>query len=86
MQANVGGDPIFSDNLFKFGNKDGARTDARLQHPLAVCTLSESSVIVADSYNHQLKVSLLLHEEVDLKFHRRSADCPSLGTGHVDPS
>ena len=56
LQAHVGGDPMFSDNLFRFGNKDGQGTDARLQHPLAVCTLSDSSILVADSYNHQLKV------------------------------
>ena len=48
---------MFSDNLFRFGNKDGQGADARLQHPLAVCTLSDASILVADSYNHQLKVN-----------------------------
>lgn len=35
-QACVGGDPMFSDNLFRFGDKDGSGSDALLQHPLAV--------------------------------------------------
>lgn len=57
LQAIVGGDPIFSDNLFRFGNQDGEGSNARLQHPLAVCSLGGPAVLVADSYNHQLKVN-----------------------------
>ena len=55
----MGGDPIFSDNLFRFGNRDG-EGNALLQHPLAVCSLGGGAVLVADSYNHQLKVDMTL--------------------------
>lgn len=34
--ALVGGDPSFSDNLFRFGDRDGGGAGALLQHPLAV--------------------------------------------------
>ena len=66
----VGGDPLFSDNLFKFGDKDGLGSSALLQHPPAVASSFSSSsssqsgtnttpnpttVWVADSYNHRLK-------------------------------
>ncbi|KAL4855636.1 Protein SUPPRESSOR OF QUENCHING 1 [Chlorella vulgaris] len=54
-QACVGGDPMFSDNLFRFGDKDGSGSDALLQHPLAVLARPDGKVIVADSYNHRLK-------------------------------
>lgn len=57
VQAHVGGDPVFSDNLFKFGDKDGQGTGALLQHPLAVAALQDGRVLVADSYNHRLKAS-----------------------------
>ena len=54
----VGGDPFFSDNLFSFGDRDrdGGGGDALLQHPLAVLALSPGEVLVADSYNHKLKM------------------------------
>lgn len=55
-QAHVGGDPLFADNLFRFGDKDGSGTGALLQHPLAVLALPSGEVVVADSYNHRLKV------------------------------
>ncbi len=55
-QAHVGGDPLFADNLFRFGDKDGSGTGALLQHPLAVLALPTGEVVVADSYNHKLKV------------------------------
>ncbi len=63
-QAHVGGDPLFADNLFRFGDKDGSGTGALLQHPLAVLALSNGDVIVADSYNHRLKVPLCLRRSV----------------------
>ncbi|XP_022662944.1 NHL repeat-containing protein 2-like isoform X1 [Varroa destructor] len=48
-------------NLFAFGDHDGRGPDAKLQHPLAVVwDFRSSSIIVADSYNHKLKI-------VDLK-------------------
>ena len=38
---------------------DGSGTDALLQHPLAVLALADGTVLVADSYNHRLKVRLV---------------------------
>ena len=58
MQGHAGGDSVFSENLFKFGDRDGRGSDAQLQHPLAVCCLPDGNVVVADSYNHKLKASL----------------------------
>ncbi|KAG2443188.1 hypothetical protein HYH02_009265 [Chlamydomonas schloesseri] len=53
----VGGDPLFSDNLFRFGDKDGFGPEALLQHPLAVLSSEDGGVVyVADSYNHRIKV------------------------------
>ncbi|KAM3860171.1 NHL repeat-containing protein 2 [Diretmus argenteus] len=52
----VGGerDPL---NLFAFGDVDGKGVDAKLQHPLGVAWAPEqSSLYVADSYNHKIKV------------------------------
>ena len=43
-------------NLFTFGDKDGAQFEVRLQHPLGVAWNShDQSLYVADSYNHKLK-------------------------------
>ncbi len=58
-QAHVGGDAMFADNLFRFGDRDGSGADALLQHPLAVATASDGKVYVADSYNHKIKVCCL---------------------------
>lgn len=60
----VGGDPLFSENLFKFGDQDGVGSNALLQHPLAVAAAASPSapspmptpVYVLDSYNHKLKM------------------------------
>lgn len=52
----VGGDPLFSDNLFRFGDADGVGTAALLQHPLGLAAASDGKIYVADSYNHKLKV------------------------------
>jgi sugar lactone lactonase YvrE len=35
----AGGDPLFADNLFRFGDRDGFGSDALLQHPLGVTTV-----------------------------------------------
>ena len=44
----VGGD------LFQFGDKDGTRDNARLQHPLGV-EIYNGKVLIADTYNHKIK-------------------------------
>jgi DNA-binding beta-propeller fold protein YncE len=52
----AGGDALYADNLFRFGDADGAGTQVRLQHPLAVAASPDgSTVYFADSYNHKLK-------------------------------
>ncbi len=60
-RPHVGGDPLFSDNLFRFGDVDGTGSNALLQHPLAVAALPDGRVAVADSYNHKVRCVLLLH-------------------------
>lgn len=42
-------------DLFVFGDKDGTREQARLQHPLGVSSY-KGFVYVADTYNHKIKV------------------------------
>ncbi|MGW9405236.1 NHL domain-containing thioredoxin family protein [Arthrobacter sp. NPDC055585] len=37
--------------LFDFGYRDGAASEARLQHPLGVAVLPDGSVAIADTYN-----------------------------------
>src|SRR5690606_34155045 len=53
----VGGDDSSPENLFAFGDRDGTGDAAKLQHPLGVLWLeSKRRVLVADSYNHRLKL------------------------------
>lgn len=49
----VGGDALFADNLFRFGDRDGP--NAVLQHPLGVACAGNGDVYIADSYNHKIK-------------------------------
>jgi hypothetical protein len=43
--------------LFSYGDIDGKGIDAKLQHPLGVSFIpSNRTLIVADSYNHKLKI------------------------------
>ncbi|KAJ3683032.1 hypothetical protein LUZ60_013259 [Juncus effusus] len=51
----AGGDPMFPENLFRFGDKDGIGSGALLQHPLGVLCGSDNQIYVADSYNHKIK-------------------------------
>lgn len=52
----VGGD-INPKNLHRFGDEDGSATTAKLQHPLGVHFIPEKNVVlVADTYNHKVKV------------------------------
>ncbi|KAL1545981.1 Protein SUPPRESSOR OF QUENCHING 1, chloroplastic [Salvia divinorum] len=51
----AGGDPMFSDNLFKFGDNDGVGSEVLLQHPLGVFCGSDGHIYIADSYNHKIK-------------------------------
>ncbi|KAL3843548.1 hypothetical protein ACJIZ3_000951 [Penstemon smallii] len=49
----AGGDPLFSDNLFKFGDHDGVGSEVLLQHPLGVFCGQNGQIYLADSYNHK---------------------------------
>ncbi|KAK3014291.1 hypothetical protein RJ639_008014, partial [Escallonia herrerae] len=51
----AGGDPVFSDNLFKFGDHDGIGSEVLLQHPLGVLCGKDGQIYIADSYNHKIK-------------------------------
>ncbi|XP_058189990.1 protein SUPPRESSOR OF QUENCHING 1, chloroplastic isoform X7 [Rhododendron vialii] len=51
----AGGDPFFAENLFKFGDHDGAGSEVLLQHPLGVLCGRDGQIYIADSYNHKIK-------------------------------
>ncbi|CAI9103559.1 OLC1v1002070C1 [Oldenlandia corymbosa var. corymbosa] len=51
----AGGDPVFADNLFRFGDNDGVGSEVLLQHPLGVSCGKDGQMYVADSYNHKIK-------------------------------
>ncbi|MEB7504463.1 NHL domain-containing thioredoxin family protein [Arthrobacter koreensis] len=44
-------DTAVGTGLFDFGYRDGASSEARLQHPLGVAVLPDGSVAIADTYN-----------------------------------
>lgn len=41
--------------LFDFGDRDGSFSQALLQHVLGVAAISDSRIVIADTYNHKLK-------------------------------
>lgn len=51
----AGGDPLFPDNLFRYGDYDGTGSDALFQHPLGVLSCKDGQIYVTDSYNHKIK-------------------------------
>ncbi|WOL00279.1 NHL repeat-containing protein 2 isoform X1 [Canna indica] len=51
----AGGDPLFPDNLFRYGDHDGIGSDVLLQHPLGVFCGKDGQIYIADSYNHKIK-------------------------------
>ncbi len=42
--------------LFEFGDRDGSLAQALLQHPLGVASTREGRIVIADTYNHKLKI------------------------------
>lgn len=46
---------VVGEGLFDFGFRDGDPQEARLQHPLGVTVLPDSSVLVADTYNGAIR-------------------------------
>jgi thiol-disulfide isomerase/thioredoxin len=62
----VGGDPLEPRNLFAYGDRDGIGSEARLQHPLSVCWWDQRQrIIVADTYNHKLKLIDPLSQRIE---------------------
>ena len=55
----AGGDAMFADNLFQYGDRDGGGDapgpGALLQHPLGVAVTPNGVLFIADSYNHKIK-------------------------------
>ncbi|OAY81734.1 NHL repeat-containing protein 2 [Ananas comosus] len=50
----AGGDPVFPENLFRFGDHDGAGSEVLLQHPLGIVCGKDNQIYIADSYNHKV--------------------------------
>ena len=57
-------DTLVGTGLFDFGDRDGPFWDALLQHGLGVATLDKARVLVADTYNHKIKLLDLKSREV----------------------
>lgn len=51
-------------NLFDFGDVDGIRTEARLQHPLGLALADDGYLYVADTYNSKIKRIELERREI----------------------
>ena len=66
---------ILAGDKRQFGYRDGQK--AMFDHPDGVIMLSESEVLVADTYNHRLRV-------VDLTNGKVSTLCGSGEPGHLD--
>lgn len=47
---------VIGKGLFEFGQLDGAATEALLQHPLGLTQLPNKNLVIADSYNHSLRL------------------------------
>jgi thiol-disulfide isomerase/thioredoxin len=55
VRTVVGSDNLDSGRLFAFGDRDGPRNVAKLQHALEVVYVN-GKIYVADTYNHKIKV------------------------------
>ncbi|MDJ0958225.1 MAG: thioredoxin-like domain-containing protein [Arenicellales bacterium] len=49
-------DTLIGTGLFDFGDRDGPFWDAMLQHVLGIAALDEASILIADTYNHKLRL------------------------------
>ena len=54
---------IVGHGLFEFGHQDGDINDALLQHPLGLCTVSDT-IFVADTYNSAIRIIDLKSSQV----------------------
>ena len=65
-------------DLFSYGDKDGKGTEARLQHPLGVASISADKLYIADSYNHKIKLVTELASKTPV-----CSTCPVEGQGFI---
>ena len=65
-------------DLFSYGDKDGKGTEARLQHPLGVASISADKLFIADSYNHKIKLVTELASKTPV-----CSTCPVEGQGFI---
>lgn len=47
---------LIGKGLFDFGDRDGRLREAKLQHVLGIAVIDENRVILADTYNHKIKM------------------------------
>jgi len=47
---------LVGSGLFDFGDRDGDWKSARIQHVLGIAALDEKNLLIADTYNHKLKL------------------------------
>ncbi|MCU7811480.1 MAG: alkyl hydroperoxide reductase, partial [Candidatus Thiodiazotropha sp. (ex Notomyrtea botanica)] len=47
---------IVGTGLFDFGDRDGVLAQAKLQHVLGISTIDEDQIVIADTYNHKIKL------------------------------
>ncbi|GAA4655632.1 NHL domain-containing thioredoxin family protein [Arthrobacter cryoconiti] len=73
--SDVTVETVIGEGLFDFGFRDGAATDARLQHPLGVAVLPDGSVAIADTYNGAVR-----------RYDPATATVSTLARGLAEPS
>jgi len=49
-------DTLIGTGLFDFGDRDGDLRSAKIQHVLGIAALDEKHLLIADTYNHKLKL------------------------------
>ncbi|KAG5175251.1 hypothetical protein JKP88DRAFT_339120 [Tribonema minus] len=58
LSTQFGGDRVFPDNLFQYGDADGYGQSARFQYPTGLAAAGPGRVLLADTYNHRIKLLL----------------------------
>ncbi|MEA3274724.1 MAG: thioredoxin-like domain-containing protein [Pseudomonadota bacterium] len=64
---------LIGTGLFDFGDRDGGFDAAQLQHPLGIAARGSSELLVADTYNHKLKLIDLKNRNVRTLFGQTAA-------------
>jgi hypothetical protein len=70
--------------LFDFGFRDGAASNARLQHPLGIAVLSDGSIAIADTYNHAVRRYDIASAEVSTLFENIAEPSGLLAVGESE--